>query len=385
MNDGDTTLLESGNRFLNWLSSEVLPAWKRIGFHSEKGYSFERLRSYDDATSGDTIRTRTQARQIYVFCVAKYFGWIDDADEQPGALQDFVDEYCRQDDGIGFIRSLSADLSERDRHHDLYDHACFLLAAAWKFRVFRSEGALQDARRIIAMLDDCFRHPGGGWREGDYSYEFRRQNPHLHLFEALLALSESTDEPCWLRRAGEIYWLFEERFYSPDSGLLLEYFNDDLQPANGAEGQVAEPGHMMEWVWLLRWYETLSGTATGNYADTLFTNALSIGRSRSGLLFDQIHMNGTVSCTRKRLWPMTEFIKAAIMQARSGMKDAGATAAAAIESLLTHFVDKAIGVPYCDQLDDQDFVIANFAAASSMYHLTATAYEIDAFMNSRPE
>src|SRR2546430_13023820 len=40
----------------------------------------------------------------------------------------------------------------------------------------------------------------------------RRQNPHMHLLEALLALHVATGEKNWLRRAGALVDLFKRRF-----------------------------------------------------------------------------------------------------------------------------------------------------------------------------
>ena len=338
--------------------------------------------SFDEATSGAAIRTRTQARITYVYCIAHHLNWSTDARARVDALQEFVDANCRQNDGAGYVRTLSTSLAGRDTTRDLYDHACFLLADAWKHRAFGDEAALHNAHDIVDMLDARLGHRNGGWQEGDYDYEHRRQNPHMHLFEAFLALADATGDDYWLLRARQVYALFTKHFFAADSGVLLEFFDETWQPAPGDAGHFAEPGHMMEWVWLLRWYEYLSGEATGTYADTLFANALGTGQSKNGLLFDQIRSDHTVTTKTKRLWPMTELIKAGVVQAAAGDANGESVAAKAIDALMTHFVENTITVPYCDQLDENDAIVGSSAAASSMYHLCAAAYELQKYLTS---
>ncbi len=307
---------EQGRRLVDWLAGDVLAAWARIGFDANAGHGFERLLSFDAADTEADVRTRTQARQIYAFCAAHVLGWPTDARARVDALSAFVETHCRQDDGDGYIRSLSADLSARDAGHDLYDHGCFLLADAWRFRAFGDQSAVDDAERIIRLLDDRFAHPAGGWAEGDYVCDYRRQNPHMHMFEALLALHESTDDDYWLARADEVYELFVDHFFQPGAGVLLEFFDDEWRPAPGEAGATAEPGHMMEWVWLLRCYERQSGTSTAKHADALFKSVRALGQSDSGLLYDAIGVDGSLKAPTKRLWPMPELIKAGIGQSR---------------------------------------------------------------------
>ena len=79
----------------------------------------------------------------------------------------------------------------------------------------------------------------------------RRQNPHMHLLEALLALHVATGEKNWLRRAGALVDLFKRRFVDPQTGALIEFFAEDWSAAPGDEGRLREPGHQFEWVWLL--------------------------------------------------------------------------------------------------------------------------------------
>lgn len=365
-----------GRRLVDWLSRDALSAWLRSGFNEVEGYCYERLLSDGMPDTGAPIRTRTQARQLFVLSVAHCLDWAPDIARRADALSAFIDRHCRQDSGPGYVRSVSATLATRDSSHDLYDHACFLLASAWHYRAFGDPSSIENAHSIFRFLDDELAHPDGGWAEGDYDYANRRQNPHMHMFEALLALHDATADDAWLDRADRVYALFVNHFFDGESGFLLEFFDDKLQPVRGDAGRVVEPGHMMEWVWLLRWYERARGTPTTTYAERLFDNALACGRAATGLLFDTVGMDGNALTATTRLWPMPEMIKAALSQARAGDVNGESIATEAIVAFFAQFVSGASGSPYVDQLDGQGKVIDDRAAASSMYHLATAALEI---------
>ena len=69
----------------------------------------------------------------------------------------------------------------------------------------------------------------------------RRQNPHMHLLEALLALHVATSEKNWLRRAGVLVDLFRRRLVDPATGALIEFFTADWQQAPGTGARCASP------------------------------------------------------------------------------------------------------------------------------------------------
>src|SRR5690606_32211788 len=96
---------------------------------------------------------------------------------------------------------------------------------------------------------------GGFFDGGDESWtprsEPRSQNPHMHLFEALLAWAEADPGGPWLDRADSIRALFDRFFFDAEAGILAEHFDRDWRRASGPAGEVVEPGHHFEWVYLL--------------------------------------------------------------------------------------------------------------------------------------
>ncbi len=158
----------------------------------------------------------------------------------------FLMRASRAPDG-GWFRVVSVDGATLDNTRDAYDHAFVLFALAWYFRATGDASAIQLADATWQFM----KHRLADLRHGGFFEEFapgraqmklpRRQNPHMHLLEALLALHEATHEKNWLRRAGALVELFKGRFVDPDTGALIEFFGEDWSVARATKG-VARAG-----------------------------------------------------------------------------------------------------------------------------------------------
>jgi mannose/cellobiose epimerase-like protein (N-acyl-D-glucosamine 2-epimerase family) len=96
---------------------------------------------------------------------------------------------------------------------DLYDHACVLLALAWLLKATGKDMYRTHIAETLHAVDVTLAAPHGGWAEDSENTTPRRQNPHMHFFEACLALVEVTGEPAHIARAGELFGLFKSGFY----------------------------------------------------------------------------------------------------------------------------------------------------------------------------
>jgi mannose-6-phosphate isomerase len=56
----------------------------------------------------------------------------------------------------------------------------------------------------------------------------KRQNPHMHLLEAYLALDEAAPGRGYLDRAGALIGLFKGRLFDPEVGVVREHFIERL-------------------------------------------------------------------------------------------------------------------------------------------------------------
>lgn len=373
-------LIASATRFENWITQQALPLWSGAGINPETGASYERFLADGNIDTSVDTRLRVQARQMFVFSLAAELGWLENAQAKVDGIAGFVAAHAIHPSGRGYIHLLSPDNRVKNPMRDLYDHAFFLLACAWRYRAFNDSAAMDEANRLIAFMDEDLGQQNGGWLEGDYPADCRRQNPHMHLFEAFLALFDASGDEKWLTRAGEMFTLFETRFFDPRDKVLREYFNHDWAPLDGAQGNIVEPGHMLEWVWLLRGYQNRTGRRVDNYADTLYAKAMEIGLTSSGLLYDEVSPEGKVITPSKRCWPMTELIKASIAQAREGREGCEANAAKAIDAMMAHFLQASVPGAYIDRLDAQDRVLVDVAPASTLYHLIVAAAEVSAYV-----
>ena len=133
-----------------------------------------------------------------------------------------------------------------DDMRDTYAQAFVLLSGAWRYKAFNDEAALKIAEDTLAFLNTHLKAENGGWYEGlpKPASSQRRQNPHMHLFEAFLALNELTGQAKYLEMAGAMFELFENHFFDADKKALLEFFNPDWSPEND-DGGPTEPGHMI--------------------------------------------------------------------------------------------------------------------------------------------
>ena len=346
-----------------WLLTRALPMWLANGIDRPAGAFAEQLRHghYDcDATFR---RLRVAARQTWVFAQAHQLG-LQGADAAVELGIDFLDRHASVPGG-GYARLF--DLANRpiDTTLDLYDHAFVLLAFAGAAAVLPAAKLRERALALEAFIGSAFVHPLGGYLESLPPALPRRQNPHMHLLEALLAAHAAFGDPVFLARAHGVVRLFLDRLYDPATGALPEFFDDALQPPRTAAGFTVEPGHHCEWVWLLDQYASVAGPDAGQAqaASGLMAFVDSHGlHPVTGDVIGEVGGAGAASILATRIWPQTEMLKAAYVRADS--TEAGrAKAAARLASWLLpdglwHERRDAAGVP-----------LPGPVPASSLYHL----------------
>ena len=205
----------------------------------------------------------------------------------------------------------------------------------------------------------------------------REQNPHMHLFEAMLAWFEATGREMFLARAAELYGMMAARFFQPETGILAEYFDGAWNPREGIHGRICEPGHHFEWSWLLRRYASLSGRGDSPIALALKAFGDRHGFDAEGLVVDQLLDDGRVHKPSRRCWPHTEAIKAEAAAAETGDTTAAARAAQTIDRLLTVFLGRPVTGGWIDHVDAKGAPIVDHMPASTLYHVFLAAAEAD--------
>ncbi|MGL1956718.1 MAG: AGE family epimerase/isomerase [Colwellia sp.] len=387
----NTTLKHELSSYIDWLAHDALSLWSKDGI-DKFGASIEQFTASGSVDENSDKRVRVQARQMLVFSAAQQQGWINNGMTLISGIDSFVERFARlpnnksdtSSDKVKFAHILDRNNNIINANHDLYDIAFFFLGYAWRYHALNDLNALNKANDLLTVIDDDLKGAPGGWIEGNYQAPYRRQNPHMHLFEAFITLYQVTKDGKWLAKAGEIYCLFETKFFDHDKGVLLEFFNDNWQVASDEKGSTIEPGHMMEWVWLLRQYQKVTQAPVDKYCHALYHNALKYGLDGdSQLLFDEINLSAPSNKKTKRCWPMTEWLKASLAQSESVNSDYNyqQDALTAITQLKKYYLTAAKPGQYVDQIDGNNKVCVDTAPASTLYHLIIAGLEAKKFIN----
>lgn len=355
-----------------WLLEQAIPFWSSRGVDAH-GLAFEEASFDGSMRETGYRRTVVQFRQTYVFAIGALLG----ACQKETALKLFERTVSSawHSDG-GWVHRLSPDgKSVIDPTRDAYDHAFALFAAAWVYRLGRDPRALEVAQRTLAFMDEHMRAPGGGYYEALPVRSPRRQNPHMHLYEALLALYAVSADPSYLARAEELRALCATRFLSAHGGLR-EYFDDQLAPLADARGEIVEPGHHYEWTWLLREHARLVPGSDDSLATSLYAFANRFGLDAAGLPVEQIDTHGKHVLGGCKLWAVCEAIKAhAVIDGRSSAINP------LIDALFARFLSAsartANGAPiWFEGLTATGEPDSKRMPASTLYHLTFAISEL---------
>ncbi len=318
-----------------WLFDAALPFWADTGIDPATGAAVEYLNA--DATPADPgwTRTRVQARQVFVFSQAAQLGWTQGLPVAARIMRFLLQHGLQQ--GGGFVHKMHTQGGVADATFDLYDNAFALLALAAFYRATGEASVMKVAHRTLDAIETRLsRSNGPGYRSTDLpDDDVLRQNPHMHLLEALLALHEVSPDIRFYDQALRIIHMVRGRVMQPGTRLLPEACGQDWKPLPELAGRIVEPGHMYEWVWLLRWAERLKVTITADDPQLMLNWANAHAVAPSGLVYDQLLDDGSVHQKMHRLWPQTEALKAHLSQAEIGQGDP-----ARIAALLSLILDR---------------------------------------------
>ncbi|MEO3435070.1 AGE family epimerase/isomerase [Inquilinus sp. CAU 1745] len=363
-----------------WLMETAMPFWAEAGIDRAHGGFIERLNPDRTQSDDDYKRIRVQGRQIYVFAHAHMMDAPVPALEVAREGFSFLVDRGWDRNRGGFYGRLSRAGEPLDPIKDFYDHAFILHGFAWLHRAGGDGDALDWAHRTMGYIDDAMAEPRWrGYREhatGDAADvpTPRRQNPHMHLLEAVMAMFEATGDSAWLDRADRIVALLERHFFDPDTGTLGEYFTTDWKPAPGGKGAIVEPGHHFEWVWLLHRFAALSGDDRAlPIAEALHAFALAHGvDGEPGMVpaaFDEVDRTGAILAGSKRLWPQSEAVKAFLARfERTGDPADRDAALGHLAMMFGPYLAANHGV-WRDQLSRDGKEISDYIPSSTLYHL----------------
>lgn len=362
-----STLTSRAKHARAWLMESAFPFWLDQGLDRAHGGFHERL-FRNGAPEQTPKRLRVQARQVYSCVFAGQMGWTGPWREGlHSALNLMLTKGIRRD-GL-FIHRFTFQSARLDTRADLYDQAFAIFALAQASAALNREDLSRRALGLWSTIDSVWGHPNGGFAEGEVEPEGRRrQNPHMHLFEAAMACGALITNANMRTRINALGQMFPDHFYDAPHRVVREFFTDDWQPATGDAGRLWEPGHSFEWVWLLQQWSKHGGPDNSAIARALYekANAEGVDQTRN-VGIDECWMGGGVKTAEARLWPQTERLKAALALGDH------AGAAAAFDGLWLYISEDGF---WADRMKADGTLIEESGPASSFYHILVALSEL---------
>jgi mannose-1-phosphate guanylyltransferase/mannose-6-phosphate isomerase len=360
-----SSLTEAAKSYRYWLETAALPLWATRGVDRKSGGFVEGI-TLRGVPFDPFRRARVQARQTLVFAAAANSGfgdhWLPVA--QRGFA--FFMEHGKRSDGL-VVSKLAADGMVIDETPRLYEQDFTMLAMA---ALCEANSSRRDVARAAAEIRDALdvmRHRPGGFREaGEHPFQ---ANAHMHLLEASLSWEGLDGDRAWIALSDEVAELALTYFVDARSGVLREYFRSDWTPMSGELGLV-EPGHHFEWAWLLeRWGRLRGEPRAKRAARRLFDQGLRGVDARRQVVVNSLWDDLSVRDGAARLWPQTEYLKAALILG----EDVHALAAC---RGLAQYLEVPIKGAWRDKMSTDGSFVDEPAPASSFYHIVVALFEL---------
>ncbi|MCF6322311.1 MAG: AGE family epimerase/isomerase [Rhizobiaceae bacterium] len=407
-----------------WLDTTVLPLWWSLGFNRKDLIWREGLTLKGKPISND-CRARVQGRQAYVFASAGKFGWEGPWREAVVASIRGIEKHYLRDDGL--LRTLvSAQGNSLNNSAYIHDQTFVLLALAATQQnassgacmettsqqlqnnrdemeiatapvgltakndqaTFSTESNLLGMSEILlTRIETAFGRKAidgnRGFREtGSHAYQ---SNAHMHLLEAALLWLEVSDEQGldgqrWNELCVEITSLAIDCFIDSKDGFIREFFDENWEPAPGANGQIVEPGHQFEWAWLfVRWFKYCGDKTYLKAAKRLFAAGVKGIDPVTNAAVDTMNNRLEPTTRQARLWQQTEWLKASlVLHEEADKKDREYYLEHIIrshETFLRYLNTDTLGVWY-DKLQPEEGFLHEISPASSLYHISSAIRQL---------
>lgn len=369
-----TRLGENRARIETFLSAGLLPFWTRHGWDTARGGLHERLDRDGAPLLLGYRRLTVIARQLLVFSWgAQDFNCGASADSAHRCYEYLLARF-RDPIHDGWFFKLDLDGQPLDDSKDLYASSFVVMGLTAYARSFASDEARRLAAQTLAMVQDKLSLPGAwlaksasrDWVVSDRSLE---TNPHMHLLEAAIHLYQATHAEAGLQLIDKIVALYRERFIDGATGSLGEFFDAEGN-AHPKNGHIREPGHHFEWYWLLRQEPLLARhAAVAAMSDRMLAWGERFGiDAQFGGVFDQVDAAGRIVAPTKRLWPVTEAIKAFAAAYRAKRRPADLRRVNALVELLLDTYLRMDG-SWVEWLNRDLSPLHDWMPPSSCYHL----------------
>jgi mannose-1-phosphate guanylyltransferase/mannose/cellobiose epimerase-like protein (N-acyl-D-glucosamine 2-epimerase family) len=349
-----------------WLMEDCLPLWAATAWDEAQGGFVECLTLEGAPQPDRERRMRVIPRQIFAFSEAARLGW-EPAQARRIALLglEYLDGPARAPAG-GWVHRLDRTGAHVDARRSLYDHAFVILAGAAAYQAFGEPRALEIAMEALDHVTTRMADPSGeGYFDPELEPNVRAANPHMHLLEACLTLHAACGAGEALDCADICVARFEDAFFHPASGAVIEVLNDSWTRGQGPWR--TEPGHCHEWAWLLAEYEARTGRDLLSWRRRLIGFADQHGQDpATGFALNSVDTRGQVLDGNRRFWPQLEMLRARLRHPDTAAPgDAGHL----LERLRASYFAGACPGGWMDAYDRDGKPLARDIPASMLYHV----------------
>ncbi len=382
MDDFTPDQVRHAQKFVDYTFNRMARLCATSGWDASRGRTRERL--LDDLTPAPLgyRRGMVAGRQLFFFSHA--YRLTADPTYRNCAqclLEDLTEHFWDSENG-GWYFSLGVGGDPADTTKDLYGHAFIMFGLAHYLAIFGGGEALNWIARTNEIVFDRFELPEGWFAPAttrDWTPTGRNleQNPHMHLLEAYLSIYRATEDDAYLECAARIMSVYTDFLRTPDLKKVLEHLDESGRPA-GEKGTFIQPGHLYEWYWLVGEYAGMAGRPAlkSESAPMIEWADAHCLDTDAGGMFDLVDISANVLSDRKRIWPMTERIKALATLARD---EPAAETRKALSGSIAFFLEK-----YCradgswheyltrDLRPDSDHL-----PLSTPYHVAMAALELE--------
>jgi mannose/cellobiose epimerase-like protein (N-acyl-D-glucosamine 2-epimerase family) len=369
-------------QFVTYTFMDMARLCARHGWDAARSRSVERLQADLTPAPLGYRRGMVAGRQLFFFSHAYRLMRDPIYEDRARCLfADLVSHFWDKTNG-GWYFSLNDDNTPHDATKDLYGHAFIMLGLAHYFAIFADKDALDWLCKTNELVFRHFSLPEGWFAPSttrDWAILGRNleQNPHMHLLEAYLSSYNATQDDSFLKCSTQIMAIYTEILLTPDGSKVLEHLDENGRPS-GKEGNSIQPGHLYEWYWLVSEYADIAGLPA--YRATCAP--IKAWADRWGLdpgaggIYDMVDTGGNVVSNRKRIWPVTECIKALVTLTRINCGEQS-------YETLAHWI-KFIGEKYCtadgtwhEYLNQGLKPDCDYMPLSTPYHVGMAALEVE--------
>ncbi len=368
------------DRATSWLRDKALPRWISTGYDENAGVFRERLGLNLGVDDPSFRRTRVLARQIFVYAHSCKSGVSSIGREHAVEATNYMIDNAWLGPDRGWARRLSAGGAVIDETPDLYDLSFVIFALSWMMSAGLADDRMASVfNDTLTFLDSRMRHPDGtGYVEAyDWPLTVRQQNPHMHLVEAFIAAGDATGNRNHFSTASEIIETVFDRSFNSESGALREFSGQRWCAMKNEQGRLTEPGHQMEWAWILKRLDSSSGSDNRRRIEQLYAFADRYGiNSATQLVFDAVDVDGRVVKTSHRSWPQTETIKAELAMYEIGRAPNLLRINKIIDNLRDYYLASEPEGGWIDQFNEDMEPQSLFTPASTLYHVYLALAEL---------